>query len=90
MVLFLLICFAGRAEFRPLFNEEGLTGWTAYVPSGTASAVGGELRTSGRGHVPNWIHIDAEFEDFALRFEYKLAQWVEAAVIVRAPQSDRP
>jgi hypothetical protein len=48
------------------------------------------LRTSGHGHSGNWIHTTNEYQDFRLRFEYKLNQWAEGAVILRAPRSARP
>jgi hypothetical protein len=48
------------------------------------------LSTSGAGNSPNWVHTAQEYENFRLSFEYKLAQWAEAAVYLRAPRSERP
>jgi hypothetical protein len=73
-----------------LFNGKDLGGWVQEGPRPSFSAEDGELRTSGRGHVGNWIRTAGEYEDFKLKFEYRLAQWAEAAVILRAPRSDRP
>ena len=73
-----------------LFNGKDLSGWVQEGPRPSFYVEGAELRTSGRGHVGNWIRTAGEYEDFKLRFEYKLAQWAEAAVILRAPRSDRP
>ena len=78
------------AEPVALFNGKDLSGWTHEGPRATFAAHAGELRTSGAGNQPNWLHTDREYENFRLRFEYKLAQWAEAAVIVRAPRLGRP
>jgi hypothetical protein len=87
----LALCAAcAAAAPRPLFNGRDLTGWVQHGPNPSFSAAQGELRISGQGQAPNWIHSRAEFEDFRLTFDYKLAQWTEAAVILRAPATDRP
>lgn len=93
MKLFLLLftlSLSAPGSPRPLFDGKTLQGWEMSGPRRTASAEKGELRISGAGHAPNWIRTLDEFENFHLRFEYKLAQWAEAAVILRAPQTDRP
>jgi hypothetical protein len=81
---------AGVAELIPLFDGHTLEGWIQEGPRATFSAGGGELRTSGRGNRPNWLRTVREYEDFRLQFEYKLAQWAEAAVYLRAPRSAYP
>lgn len=48
------------------------------------------LEISGRGSHPNWLRSEREYHAFTLTFEYRLAQWSEAAVIVRAPKWGRP
>jgi len=75
---------------RPLFDGKSLGGWVHEGPVAVFSAVNGELRATGLGHVPNWLRTAEEFEDFRLTFEYKLDQWAEAAVILRAPRTARP
>jgi hypothetical protein len=82
------VCLAQPA--RPLFDGKTLKGWMNEGPAATFSAANGELRTTGVGHAPNWLRTAEEFEDFRLTFEYKLDQWAEAAVIVRAPRTARP
>jgi hypothetical protein len=82
-------CLVG-AEPRSLFNGRDLAGWVHEGPRATFSAAGGELMCSGRGSVPNWLRTTEEFENFRLTFEYKLAQWTEAAVVLRAPRAGRP
>lgn len=74
---------------RPLFDGSSLRGW---VQEGiTTFRVRGEsLRTDGKAHVGNWLRTEEEFEDFRLTFDYKLDQWAEAAVFLRAPRTARP
>ncbi len=74
----------------PIFNGRDLQGWVHEGDCPTFAAVESELRTSGRGNFPNWLHTAAEYENFRLNFEYKLAQWAEAAVVLRAPRWGRP
>ncbi len=74
----------------PLFNGRDLTGWVHEGPRATFSAESDELRTSGKGNQPNWLHTAREYENFLLTFDYKLAKWAEAQVILRAPKWGRP
>jgi hypothetical protein len=74
----------------PLFNGKDLSGWVHEGHRHSFFAEGNELRTSGRGHSGNWLRSSVEYENFRLSFEYKLAQWAEAAVILRAPRTERP
>ncbi|MDX2151637.1 MAG: DUF1080 domain-containing protein [Bryobacteraceae bacterium] len=78
------------AEFRPLFNGRNLEGWVHEGPRMSFSAEKGELVVSGRGNPPNWLRTAAEYEDFRLRFEYKLEEWAEAGVYLRAPRAGWP
>ena len=64
--------------------------WVHEGPRSTFAIAGAEITTSGAGHTPNWLRSGREYEDFRLRFEYKLNQWAEAAVILRAPRAGRP
>ncbi|MDZ4796689.1 MAG: DUF1080 domain-containing protein [Bryobacteraceae bacterium] len=64
--------------------------WVHEGPRATFSLRGGVISTTGAGNVPNWLHTSAEYENFRLKFDYKLAQWAEAAVILRAPRLGRP
>lgn len=82
------LCLA--AQPRAIFNGRDLQGWEQQGPHPSFYTAQRELRTSGKGHAGNWIYTDTDHQDFRLRFEYKLAQWAEAAVILRAPRSDRP
>jgi hypothetical protein len=90
-LLALVLCLVpAAAEMRPLFNGRDLEGWVHEGPRATFSAVKGELVASGRGNHPNWLRTEAEYENFRLEFEYKPAQWTEAAVVLRAPARGRP
>jgi hypothetical protein len=86
----LILAATLSAAGTPLFNGRDLTGWVNEGPRATFGAAGGELVASGRGFQPNWLHTEREYENFRLHLEYKLAQWAEAAVILRAPRLGRP
>ncbi len=86
----LLLSISLAAAPRSLFNGKNLEGWEQQGPHPSFFTAQRELRTSGKGQAGNWIYTDTEHQDFRLRFEYKLAQWAEAAVILRAARSDRP
>lgn len=88
VVSFAAICSAQAA--RPLFDGKTLSGWVHEGPAPSFTAVSGELRATGAGHAPNWLRTAGEYEDFRLSFEYKLDQWAEAAVVLRAPRTARP
>lgn len=86
----ILLPFLASAAPRDLFNGRDLAGWVQEGPRATFSAKDGQLVCSGQGSVPNWLRTETEFENFRLTFDYKLAQWTEAAVILRAPRAGRP
>src|SRR6186713_2861698 len=79
LILFLFCAFSVTA-----------VSWTHEGPRATFTVRDGVISTTGAGSIPNWLHTSSEYENFRLRFEYKLAQWAEAAVIVRAPRLGRP
>jgi hypothetical protein len=78
---FLILCTVLDAA-EPRWLQEG--------PRATFQFAKGEISTTGAGNQPNWLRSEAEYENFRLTFEYKLAQWAEAAVILRAPRAGRP
>lgn len=49
-----------------------------------------EIRCSGAQNTNNWLRTQAEYSDVSLRFEYRLAQWAEAIVVLRAHAYGRP
>lgn len=90
--LWLLAAFAqagALAEVRTLFDGQSLNGW-AHEGQPSFRVAGEVLRTDGRAHTGNWLRTQEEFEDFELAFEYKLDEWAEAAVFLRAPRTARP
>lgn len=42
------------------------------------------LQCSGRENSRNWVRSGGEYGDVRVRFEYRLAQWAEAIVVLRA------
>ncbi len=78
------------AAWLPIFDGKSLTGWDHTGPWPSFTADSGVLRTSGRAGAGNWVHTSREYEDFRLRFEYRLDEWAEAAVMLRAARSQRP
>lgn len=91
-LLFLSLAAAAwlGAAPRVLFNGKNLEGWIQEGGLPSFRAQEGELLTSGLGNHPNWIRSEQEFQNFRLSFEYRLAQWAEAAVVLRAPREGRP
>ncbi len=85
----LVLCLLA-AEPQSIFDGKTLAGWRHYGPRATFAATAGELTTSGLGNYPNWLGTTAEYENFRLEFEYKLAQWAETSVLLRAPEVGRP
>jgi hypothetical protein len=83
-LLAILIPTLAAGEFRLIEH------WVHEGPRASFTIAPGEVATSGRGHFPNWVRSATEYENFRLRFEYRLAQWAEAAVFLRAPRSERP
>jgi len=88
-ILFLLV-FPMFAALEPAFDGATLKGWVAEGPHPSFEVANQQIVITGRGNQPNWLHTVREYEDFRMHFEYKLAQWAEAAVIVRAPRLGRP
>jgi hypothetical protein len=89
-LLLLLTTLTAAADYRPLFDGRSLDGWSAEGPRSSFHVHDAALRSTGRGHAPNWIRTAAEYENFRLRFEYQPAQWAEMAVLLRAPRTARP
>ena len=89
-VLLLVVPAVALAAADPIFDGVSLKGWTAEGPHRSFEVEQGQIFVTGRGNEPNWLHTAREYENFWLHFEYRLAQWGEAAVILRAPRYGRP
>jgi hypothetical protein len=48
------------------------------------------IHCTGGENSQNWLRSEAEYSDVSLRFEYRLAQWAEAIVVLRAHAYGRP
>ncbi len=48
------------------------------------------LECRGAENSRNWVRTGAEFGDVRLRFDYRLSQWAEAIVVLRAHADGRP
>jgi hypothetical protein len=89
-LLFLFVPAIALAASEPIFDGVSLTGWVVEGPHRTFEVERGQIAVTGKGNEPNWLHTLHEYENFRLHFEYRLAQWGEAAVMLRAPRYGRP
>ncbi len=89
-ILLLLAPLLAHAAAQPIFDGATLRGWVAEGPNPAFEVEKGQIAVTGAGNQPNWLHTAAEYENFRLHFEYRLAQWGEAAVVLRAPRLGRP
>ncbi|UCH36551.1 MAG: DUF1080 domain-containing protein [Armatimonadota bacterium] len=75
--------------FRPLLNGRDLDGWQVVDPNDTSWSVqDGLLTCSGEGG--GWIRTDAQYRDFILRLEYRIAPEGNSGIFVRAPLEGAP
>lgn len=62
-----------------------------WLQTGGSFAFSGDgLTCSGRENSRNWARTEREYGDVRVKFEYKLAQWAEAIVVLRAHGVGRP
>jgi len=76
--------FATDPGFKPLFNGKDLTGWTLVAKSGSGYRVeNGSIvcPEDGGGN----LFTEEEFDDFILRFEFKLSPGGNNGIGIRAP-----
>src|SRR5215471_7146430 len=78
------------AQWKPLFDGKSLNGWVHEGNRMTFSATEGTIRCSGTGFFPNWLHTEREYENFHLRFQYRLDQGGVGAVVLRGPRGGHP
>jgi Family of unknown function (DUF6807)/3-keto-disaccharide hydrolase len=88
----LLLATAAFADspqgFVPLFDGSTLQGWKAVGGSADGYvAQDGTLRSTTRTHAN--LFTEQEFSDFALRFEFKLAEGANSGIGIRAPYEGR-
>lgn len=70
--------------FTPLFNGKDLSGWVA-VGGAKFLVKGDELYCPGEGNYPSWLRSEQTFENFVLRFDFKLEKYGEGGVFLHAP-----
>ena len=85
-----MLTFAFAAALTALFNGHDLKGWIAEGASPAFAVEQEAIQVRGTAFPPHWLRTQREYRNFRLRFEYKLEQWAEAAVILRAPALGRP
>ncbi len=72
--------------FRPLFNGTDLTGWVP--PSDGWKVVDGVIDcTGGKG---GWLRSEDQFEDFEMRYEYRIAKDGNSGTFIRAKLENDP
>ena len=75
-----------QAGFVPLFNGKDLSDWVATGATQTTFEVrDGLLYVSGRANHPAWLRSEREYENFVLRFDFKLPHYAEGGLFLHAP-----
>jgi hypothetical protein len=74
--------------FVPLFNGKDLSGWVAegpckFIPKGD------EIYCPGVGNYPTWLRSEQEFENFIIRFEFRMWLYGEGGLFLHAPLHGR-
>ncbi len=76
--------------FVSLFNGRDLMGWHVEGPHSKAfGAADGELRCEYGGNYPTWLRSDKTYENFVLRFDYKIGFYCESGLLIHAPLHGR-
>ena len=79
---------AKEEGFEPLFVDDALTGWVKEGPAGF-SRHGNVIACDGSGEYPNWLRSEAVYENFVLRFDFRLGLYGEGGVFLHAPRYGR-
>ena len=90
------LCQAEKDQgFVSIFNGRDLTGWH-YIGQHDKVflARGGELRCNSllnapRGNYPSWLRSEKTYENFVLRFDYKIPYYCESGLLIHAPLHGR-
>ncbi|MDP8242909.1 MAG: DUF1080 domain-containing protein [Candidatus Hinthialibacter antarcticus] len=83
---------AGAVEegFDSLFNGKNLTGWTVeHGEAGTFSVQKDVLYCPGVTGYPAWLRSEKVYENFDLRFEFRMDGWCNSGVFFHAPLHGR-
>jgi hypothetical protein len=78
--------FAEEPEqgFTPLFEKDGLKGWVLMGAAGFTNK-DGVITCSGEGDYPTWLRSEEEYENFVLRFQFRLGKYDEGGIVLHAP-----
>ena len=69
--------------FKPIFNGDNLDGWVLVGKKGTYGVTNGAICCNRGGH--GNLFTEKEYENFALRFEFKLEDGANNGIGIRAP-----
>ena len=75
---------ATESHFERFFQENELTGWEKVGDAGF-SVRDGVLLCDGSGNIPTWLRSQETYENFVLRFEYRMAADGDGGVFLHAP-----
>ncbi len=79
---------ATEEGFEPLFVDDALTGWVREGAAGF-SRHGNVIACDGSGEYPNWLRSKADYENFVLRFDFRLGLYGEGGIFLHAPRYGR-
>lgn len=74
--------------FEPLFRDRELTGWVREHGAGFQFD-GQTLACTGAGDYPSWLRSEQTYENFVLRFDFRLGLYGEGGVFLHAPRHGR-
>lgn len=76
--------------FTPLFNGENLDGWVIeHGGADTFRVAWGVIYCPGTTGYPAWLRSEKEYENFDLRFEFRMDGWCNSGVFFSAPLHGR-
>jgi len=77
---------ADEEGFVPLFNGKDLSGWELAGGEAMSFSVDdGTIYCDGSGNYPHWLRTEKTYENFILRFEFKVEGWCENGLYIHAP-----
>ncbi|MEW6236997.1 MAG: DUF1080 domain-containing protein [Candidatus Omnitrophota bacterium] len=86
------LCIAAEIEegFVSLFNGKNLDGWTIEGGDARTFFVSNQLLYSpGENSYPAWLRSEKEYENFDLRFDFRMVGWCNSGVFFEAPLHGR-
>jgi hypothetical protein len=89
MLAFSAVALAEVEEgFEPLFKPDSLEGWVAEGPT-RFLVRGDEIFCPGVGNDPTWLRSEESYENFVLRFQFKMWLYGEGGIFLHAPMFGR-